>query len=151
MKKAEILKQTTCSSKGKIFNGFITKFKAELLNSRLYNFFSNTYWLQDGKVKKKANGCLFFQPTLYEHFLILASISPITDLVHCYSQKRKRKRKKKAHWCNSAILIYCIPIVLLLSRKGNRKKFDCWIIYGFKSKRGIMRFQFKCKKEYLTF
>ena len=53
-------------------------------------YYSNTYWLRDGKVMKKASGCLFFQPTLYEHFLILASISPITYLVHCYSQKRKK-------------------------------------------------------------
>ena len=29
------IKQATCSSKGKIFNGFITKFKAEWLNLRL--------------------------------------------------------------------------------------------------------------------
>ena len=122
---------TTCSSKCKIFNGFITKFKAELLNSRLCNVYSNTYWLRDGKVMKKANGCLFFLSTFIRTFLILASISPITNLVHCYSQKRKRKRKrKKVHWCNSAIYS---PIVFLLSPKGNIKKFDCWIIYGFKS------------------
>lgn len=62
------LKQTTCSSKGQIFNGFITKVKAELLKSRLYNFYSTTYWLRDGKVMNKATGCLFFQPTLYELF-----------------------------------------------------------------------------------